>query len=60
MSNTNDDNARDASNIRNAAEQVDGQQVEQNLEGDKNANAPEQLSEEEQTSFIQDDLRTDK
>ena len=56
MSNTNDD----ISDIKKAAEQVDNQQIEKNLNEDKNVDTPEKLSEEEQTSFIDDELRTDK
>lgn len=50
----------DQSDVKKAAEQADGQQIEKNLEQNKKVDAPEQLSEEEQTSFIEDDLRTDK
>lgn len=56
MSNTNND----TSDIKKAAEQADGQKIEQNLEDNKQVDAPEQLSEEEQTPFIDDELRTDK
>ena len=56
MSNTNND----TSDIKKAAEQADSQQIEKNLADNKQVNVPEKLSEEEQTSFIDDDLRTDK
>ncbi|MGE6441760.1 hypothetical protein ACQKC9_09395 [Psychrobacter sp. NPDC078409] len=56
MSTTNDDN----SDIKQAAERVNGQEVEKNLAENKKVDAPESLSEEEQTPFIDDDLRTDK
>ena len=56
MSTTNNDN----SDIKQAAEQVNGQEVENNLAENKKTNAPESLNEEEQTPFIDDDLRTDK
>ena len=56
MSNTNND----TSDIKKAAEQADSQQIEKNLQENKAVDAPEELSEEEQTSFIDDDLRTDK
>ena len=46
--------------IKQAAEQVNGQEVEKNLAENKKVDAPESLSEEEQTPFIDDDLRTDK
>ncbi|MGP9688118.1 hypothetical protein ACT3TH_03055 [Psychrobacter sp. AOP22-C1-C5] len=56
MSDTNND----SSDVKKAAEQVDNAQIEKNLEEKKEIDAPEQLSEEEQTPFIDDDLRTDK
>jgi hypothetical protein len=56
MSNTNND----TSDIKKAANQADDQQIEKNLNEDKKVDAPEELSKEEQTSFIDDELRTDK
>ena len=61
MSDTN----QDISDVKKAAEQVDGQKIKENLKDDtvedtKKIGRPEELSEEEQTSFINDDLRTDK
>ena len=56
MSNTNND----TSDIKKAAEQVDSQKIEKNLDENKKVDAPEDLSQKEQTSFIDDDLRTDK
>ena len=56
MSTTNTDN----SDIKQAAEQVNSQEVEKNLAENKKVDAPEPLNEEEQTPFINDDLRTDK
>lgn len=56
MSNTNND----TSDIKKAAEQADSQQIEKNLQENKPVDAPEKLSEEEQTFFINDELRTDK
>lgn len=56
MSTTNND----SSDIKQAAEKADSQQITQNLKNDKKVDAPESLSSEEQTSFIEDDLRTDK
>lgn len=50
----------DSSDVKKAAEQADSQQIEKNLQGTTEVDAPEDLSEEEQTSFIEDDLRTDK
>lgn len=55
--NSSDNNSSD---IKKAAEQADSQQIERNLENGKPVDAPELLTEEEQTSFINDDLRTDK
>ena len=56
MSTTNNDN----SDIKQAAEQVNAQEVEKNLAENKKVDDPESLSEEEQTPFIDDELRTDK
>lgn len=56
MSNTNND----TSDIKKAADQVDGQKLEQNLKGNKKDDTPESLNEDEQTAFIDDELRTDK
>ena len=56
MSHTNNN----SSDIKKAAEQSDSQQIEKNLENGKSVDAPELLTEEEQTSFINDDLRTDR
>ncbi|AGP49533.1 hypothetical protein SC65A3_00645 [Psychrobacter sp. SC65A.3] len=57
MSHTNNN----SSDIKKAAEESDShQQIEKNLENGKPVDAPESLTEEEQTSFINDDLRTDK
>ena len=52
--------SNDTSDIKKAAEQVDTQEVEKNLKENKDVDAPEQLSDAEQTSFINDELRTDK
>ena len=56
MSSTNND----TSDIKKAAEQADSQQIKKNLADNKQVDAPEKLSEEEQTFFINDELRTDK
>ena len=61
MSHTNNNSSdNNSSDIKKAAEQADSQQIEKNLENGKSVDAPELLTEEEQTSFINDDLRTDK
>lgn len=59
------DTKKDTSDIKAAAEQADSQQIEKNLENNKaedskKVHTPKKLTEEEQTSFINDDLRTDK
>lgn len=59
------DTQKDTSDIKAAAEQADSQQIEKNLENNKaedskKVDTPKKLTEEEQTSFINDDLRTDK
>ena len=57
MSNTN----KNISDIQKAAEQVDSEQIEKNLESGKSVvDTPESLTEEEKTPFIDDELRTDK
>ena len=56
MSNSNND----TSDIKKAAEQADSQKIEKNLENNKPVDVPENLSEEENTPFIDDELRTDK
>lgn len=56
MSTTNND----TSDVKKAADQADSQQIEKNLKDNKQVDTPEKLSEEQQTPFIEDDLRTDK
>ena len=56
MSMTNDD----VSDIKQAAEQVDVQEMEQNLKDKKQVDSPEPLTEQQKTSFIDEDVRTDK
>lgn len=56
MSDTNND----VSDVKKAAEQVDTQQIDKNLNNTSQTNTAENLSEEEQTPFIEEDLRTDK
>ena len=50
----------DTSDIQKAAEQADSQQIEQNLQNGKPVDVPASLTEEEETPFIDDELRTDK
>ena len=56
MSNTNND----TSDIKQAAEHADGQQIEKNLQDRKEVDVPEALTKEEETPFIDETLRTDK
>ncbi len=56
MSNTDND----TSDIKKAAEHADSQKIARNLEDNKAVDAPEALNKDEQTFFIEDDLRTDK
>lgn len=56
MSTTNND----TSDIKTAADHVDTQQLKQNLQDDKEIDAPESLTKAQQTPFIDEDVRTDK
>ncbi len=56
MSNTNND----TSDIKQAAEHADRQQIEKNLQDRKEVDVPEVLTKEEETPFIDETLRTDK
>ena len=56
MSNTNND----ISDIKQAAENADGQKIEKNLQDRKEVDVPEVLTKEEETPFIDETLRTDK
>ena len=56
MSNANND----TSDIKQAAEHADGQQIEKNLQDRKEVDVPEVLTKEEETPFIDETLRTDK
>lgn len=53
-------NKNDTSDVKQAAEHVDVQQIEKNLEDKQQAHTPEELTEEQTTSFIEEELRTDK
>lgn len=50
----------DTSDIKQAAEHVDTQQIVKNLEDNKQTDVPESLTKEQQTSFIDEEVRTDK
>lgn len=54
---TTDNNTSD---VKQAAKNADAQQIEKNLQDKKQSDAPEQLTEEQKTSFIDEDVRTDK
>lgn len=61
MSTTN----KDTSDVKKAAEHADSQQIKKNLEGkkledDKKVDAPEELTKQEETPFIDEKVRTDK
>ena len=56
MSTTNND----TSDIKKAADNADVQQIEQNLQDNKQADAPESLTDAQKTPFIDEDVRTDK
>lgn len=63
--NNDNNNDKDVSDIKKAAEHADSEQIEKNLNDnmvteDKQVKTPEALSEDEKTPFIDDDLRTDK
>ncbi|MEN6669128.1 hypothetical protein AAJP47_02010 [Psychrobacter sp. B38] len=57
---SNDNVSNDSSDVKKAVDHANGEQIEKNLEENKQVDAPEPLSEEEETPFIEDDLRTDK
>lgn len=59
------DSKDDTSDVKKAAERADAQKIQENLADNQavdneQLNDPAVLSEDEQTSFINDDLRTDK
>ena len=53
-------NTDDTSDIKKAADHADAAQIKKNLEGHTEAESPENLTEDEKTSFIDEDARTDK
>lgn len=61
---TNDNNMKNDnpnnSDIKNAADNVDVEQLDKNLHKDKSDNEAEDLKAEEQTPFIDKSLRTDE
>ncbi|AWT49417.1 hypothetical protein DLE54_07790 [Psychrobacter sp. YP14] len=59
MSNSNPQADKD-SDLQQAANQVKPDEVKENLKPSEQKEQPEQLTEQEQTPFIEDDLRTDK
>lgn len=48
------------SDLQQAAEQVDANQVKENLAQDNSSGKPKKLSEDEKTPFMDDESRTDK
>lgn len=56
MSNPNDNK----SDLQQAVDKADAEQIDKNLQQDKSANTPDNLSENEKTSFIDEQSRTDK
>ncbi|WP_201535572.1 hypothetical protein [Psychrobacter ciconiae] len=52
-------NTGDDSNVKKAAENVNPEQLQENLQQDKSVDAPEKLTDGEETPFIDDSLRTD-
>ena len=56
MSDTNSD----TSDIKDAADNTDVQQIEKNLQHNKKTDEPEALTKAQKTPFIDEDTRTDK
>ncbi|MBP2280308.1 hypothetical protein H4W00_001121 [Psychrobacter sp. PL19] len=56
MSDTNSD----TSDSKQAAEPANAPQIDKNLKDDKKVEAPEELTKEEETPFIDETVRTDK
>lgn len=50
----------ETSDISKAADHADATQIKQNLDEKKQADKPENLSDEQKTPFIEEELRTDK
>lgn len=50
----------DTSDITQAADHADAAQIKRNLDKQKQADTPEDLSNEQKTSFIDENARTDK
>lgn len=53
-------NENDTSDVKQAAENVDVGQIEKNLDNKHRVDTPEELTEEQATPFIDEDVRTDK
>lgn len=58
MSNANNSNVK--SEVKQAAEQADSEQIKKNLADEQDAKTPENLTDEQKTPFIDDTARTDK
>lgn len=50
----------DTSDIKQAAENASVEQIENNLKENKQVNMPEELTKEQATPFIDEEVRTDK
>lgn len=50
----------DTSDIKQAAENADVEQIENNLKENKQVNMPKELTKEQATPFIDEEVRTDK
>lgn len=60
MSNANQDDAEPKSEVTEAVKNADAAQIDKNLHQDKSVDAPEHLSDKEETPFIDKQARTDK
>lgn len=50
----------DTSDVKQAAENANVEQIEKNLNNKQHVDSPEELTEEQTTPFIDEDVRTDK
>jgi len=50
----------DTSDVKQAAENANVEQIEKNLKENKPVNTPEELTKEQATPFIDEEVRTDK
>ncbi|WP_169392824.1 MULTISPECIES: hypothetical protein [Psychrobacter] len=59
MTDINNTTKADQSEVKKAAENVNPAQLQDNLQTNKPVNAPEHLTEDQKTPFIDEDVRTD-